>query len=92
MGPSPLLPLTQAAQLFAAICLISGYGFTQLSYEATYPALRVETFYLFFGLAVFGFEGVNLAIPIESAMANRKAYPRGTLLRSDTAVLTQTQF
>jgi hypothetical protein len=37
----------------------------------------LNSFYLFFGLAVFGFEGVNLAIPIESAMAHRKSYPKG---------------
>jgi len=61
--------------LFAATVILY-YGFSHIVWEHHYPALNVSGVPTFFGIAVFGFEGINLALPIHASMKNPKRYGR----------------
>jgi len=73
-----LAPISMFANvaLVLAIVVVFYFGFTQIQIQHSYPFIHISSFPLFFGIAVFGFEGINLAIPIQSSMKNPKAYPR----------------
>lgn len=73
-----LAPVAIAANaaLILAVTTVFYYGFSELKVERSYPFINISTFPLFFGIAVFGYEGINLAIPIQSSMLNPRAYPR----------------
>eukprot|EP01112_Ceratiomyxa_fruticulosa_P000684 TRINITY_DN1060_c0_g1_i9.p1 TRINITY_DN1060_c0_g1~~TRINITY_DN1060_c0_g1_i9.p1 ORF type:complete len:469 (-),score=74.70 TRINITY_DN1060_c0_g1_i9:68-1474(-) len=70
--------------IFANLALLLGitvvfyFGFSRLELVpvSEYPGIRISTFPMFFGIAVFGFEGINLAIPIESNMRKPQNYFR----------------
>jgi len=62
--------------LLFAVVVILWYGFTKFYTHEHYPAIDFSGLPTFFGIAVFGFEGINLALPIQASMKNPERYPR----------------
>lgn len=61
--------------LLFAVSVILWHGFKQFEWQH-YPYVNVSGLPTFFGIAVFGFEGINLALPIQSSMKKSNHYSR----------------
>ncbi len=57
-----------------ALVIVLFYGFSVPGVHATQMRLLPENYFLFFGMAVFAFEGINLAIPVHSNMERPESY------------------
>eukprot|EP00026_Physarum_polycephalum_P009469 Phypoly_transcript_09594.p1 GENE.Phypoly_transcript_09594~~Phypoly_transcript_09594.p1 ORF type:complete len:457 (+),score=23.96 Phypoly_transcript_09594:99-1373(+) len=61
--------------LLFAVAVILGHGFANFHIHH-YTAIEPKGLPIFFGIAVFGFEGINLALPIQASMKNQDHYWR----------------
>jgi proton-coupled amino acid transporter len=61
------------AVAFALVCVLF-YGFSVPGVHFPQMRLLPHNYFLFFGMAVFAFEGINLAIPVHSNMERPESY------------------
>jgi proton-coupled amino acid transporter len=75
-----ITPLSMAANLFFFIGLCIVFGYDGHNIELATPDKPKSSFSfqgvaIFFGTAIFSFEGIGLVLPIENEMANPQHYP-----------------
>jgi proton-coupled amino acid transporter len=76
-----ITPLSMAANIFFFVGLVIVFGYDEDSIE--HPPIDKETAHfsaegmaIFFGNAIYSFEGIGLVLPIENEMRNPQDYPR----------------
>jgi amino acid permease len=64
------------AAVALALCVVLFEGFKHSSPQPSQMQLLPQNYFLFFGMAVFAFEGINLAVPVHSNMLRPNEYGR----------------